>query len=150
MAKTDAWYAPGGRFFFWRKRRRKAAEMLAGNAKIIAAPAYRRLLAAEPYLRRSIPTLIVIFLIVVAASRFMSLLAWREDVERSARTILGLASGELVNAISMTARDGEPDLSQAQLLIEAAARRGGLGRNHVLVVTDADFSVVAPLLQLCL
>ena len=143
MAKTDAWYAPGGRFFAWRKRRRKAAEMLAGNAKIIAAPAYRRLLAAEPYLRRSIPTLIVIFLIVVAASRFMSLLAWREDVERSARTILGLASGELVNAISMTARDGEPDLSQAQLLIEAAARRGGLGRNHVLVVTDADFSVVA-------
>ena len=59
MAKTDAWYAPGGRFFAWRKRRRKAAEMLAGNAKIIAAPAYRRLLAAEPYLRRSIPTLIV-------------------------------------------------------------------------------------------
>ncbi len=53
-----------------------------------------RLIAAEPYLRRSIPALIIIFLIVVAAARTMSLLAWRDDVERSARMTLGLGAAQ--------------------------------------------------------
>ncbi len=61
---------------------------------MIAAPAYKKLLAAEPYLRRSIPTLIILFLLVVAASRFMSLMALRDHVEHDAQTILALSAGE--------------------------------------------------------
>ena len=43
---------------------------LAGHAKLFAKPAYSRLIKAEPFLKRSIPVLIVAFLIVVAAARF--------------------------------------------------------------------------------
>ena len=67
---------------------RPRGNVVAGNARIIAAPAYRRLLAAEPLLKRSIPILIVIFLIVVASVRFLSLMAWRDDVERDAKAML--------------------------------------------------------------
>ena len=90
MAKADAWGAPGESVLSKRKARDAS---LAGNARIIAEPAYRRLLAAEPILRRSIPKLIVIFLLVVAAARVMSLMAWRDDIERDAKAVLGLAAG---------------------------------------------------------
>ncbi|RUY24366.1 hypothetical protein EN981_34045, partial [Mesorhizobium sp. M7A.F.Ca.CA.001.13.2.1] len=60
MAKADAWGAPGGTVFAHRETR---GDGLAGNTRLIAEPAYRRLLAAEPLLRRSIPVLIITFLI---------------------------------------------------------------------------------------
>jgi two-component system, cell cycle sensor histidine kinase PleC len=78
MGKTGAWGATGGRFFAG--GRGGEGTKIGNGAGIVAAPAYKRLLAAEPYLRRSIPALIVIFLIVVAATRALSLLALRDDI----------------------------------------------------------------------
>src|SRR5690554_1966810 len=99
MAETDALRAPAGRFFV----RGEASGRLAGNARAIAAPAYKRLLAAEPYLRRTIPTLILIFLVVIAASRFMSLVTLRDEVERNANAVLALAAGQLAHSVELAA-----------------------------------------------
>ena len=96
MANADAWRAPDGSVFVRRRAGQKGGPR--GNARLIAEPAYRRLLAAEPLLKRSIPTLIVIFLVVVAAVRFLSLLNWHDDIERNAKAMLALSAGELVNA----------------------------------------------------
>ena len=49
MAKADAWGAPDGSTFA--RRGTAGQSVVAGNARIIAAPAYRRLLAAEPLLQ---------------------------------------------------------------------------------------------------
>ncbi|MEP6193024.1 MAG: PAS domain-containing sensor histidine kinase, partial [Nitratireductor sp.] len=92
MAKADARGAPEADIFVRRTGRRRPMRGLSGNARIIAAPAYERLIAAEPYLRRSIPTLIIVFLVIVAAARATSLMSWREDIERSARMMLGLGA----------------------------------------------------------
>ncbi len=54
MAGADAWSAPDGSTFARRDEAGRNAS--ARNARIIAEPAYRRLLAAEPLLKRSIPT----------------------------------------------------------------------------------------------
>nr|WP_087587173.1 PAS domain-containing sensor histidine kinase [Nitratireductor soli] len=116
---------------------------LAGNAKIIAAPAYERLLAIEPYLRRSIPILIIIFLLVVAAARFLSLLAWRDDVERDARTMLALAADSLATTLAVETSDDGDRTQRARMLIEEATRRIGSPEKRILAVTDARFSVVA-------
>ena len=89
MANTDAWRAPAGPIPGRRRTGRNAGPR--GNARVIAEPAYRRLLAAEPLLKRSIPTLIVIFLVVVAAVRFLSLVNWHDEVERNAKAMLALA-----------------------------------------------------------
>lgn len=141
MAKADAWHAPGGTIFARRRSVRQAGP--AGNAKIIAAPAYKRLLAAEPLLRRSIPALVIVFLVVVAAARFLSLAATHDDVERNAKAVLALAAGELANALMLT--EGGPAAAQRSLeeILQTTGRHGAMGTRHVLAITDQDFKVVA-------
>lgn len=137
MAKADAWGAPGGTAFERREARRDG---LAGNARLIAEPAYQRLLAAEPFLRRSIPALIIIFLIVIAALRFLSLMNERDEVERDAKAVLALAAGQMASAISA---DPNAASGTAQDLLENTGRQGAMGRSHVLAITDGAFKIIA-------
>jgi two-component system cell cycle sensor histidine kinase PleC len=138
MAGADAWGAPDRSSFAWRRPGR--GQGIAGNARIIAAPAYRRLLAAEPLLKRSIPTLIILFLIVVALVRFLSLMAWHDDIERDAKATLALAAGELTNALLLAGSTGDAR-EQAQRLMDDAADHAAFG--HVLAITGPGFQVVA-------
>jgi two-component system, cell cycle sensor histidine kinase PleC len=137
MAKADAWGAPGGKAF---ERRKARGDGLAGNTRLIAEPAYRRLLAAEPWLRRSIPALIIIFLIVIAALRFLSLMNERDDIERDAKAILSLAAGQMASAIT-----ADPNAASvtAPDLMENTDRQGAMGRSHVLAITDDNFKIIA-------
>lgn len=137
MAKADAWGAPGGMVF---ARRETRSDGLAGNTRLIAEPAYKRLLAAEPLLRRSIPALIIIFLLVIAALRVLSLMNERDDVERDAKAILTLAAGQLASSLATTS-DTVP--GAVQDLLETTSRQGAMGRSHVLVITDAAFRITA-------
>ncbi|TIT24603.1 MAG: PAS domain-containing sensor histidine kinase, partial [Mesorhizobium sp.] len=106
----------------------------------MAEPAYRRLLAAEPLLRRSIPALIIIFLLVIAALRFLSLMNERDDVERDAKAILSLAAGQLASSISVDAKMAP---GATQDLLEGISRQGAMGRSHVLAVTDGALKIIA-------
>ncbi|BCG89378.1 PAS domain-containing sensor histidine kinase [Mesorhizobium sp. 113-3-9] len=137
MAKADAWGAPGGMAF---ARRETRGDGLAGNTRLIAEPAYKRLLAAEPLLRRSIPALIIIFLLVIAALRVLSLMNGRDDVERDAKAILTLAAGQLASSLATTS-DTLP--GAVQDLLETTSRQGAMGRSHVLVITDSAFKITA-------
>ena len=137
MAKTDAWGAPGGKVFARREARRDG---LAGNTRLIAEPAYRRLLAAEPLLRRSIPALIIIFLVVIAALRFLSLMNDHDEVERDAKAVLSLAAGQMAQAITA---DPNAATTTAMDLLENTSRQGAMGRAHVLAITDGAFKIIA-------
>jgi len=137
MAKADAWGAPGGKAFARRKAR---SDGLAGNTRLIAEPTYQRLLAAEPLLRRSIPALIVVFLIVIAALRFLSLMNEHDEIERDAKAVLALAAGQMAQAIT-----ADPSAAgvNAISLLETIGRQGAMSRAHVLAITDANFKVIA-------
>ncbi|WP_434721820.1 PAS domain-containing sensor histidine kinase [Mesorhizobium sp. RIZ17] len=137
MAKADAWGAPGGKAFARRKAR---SDGLAGNTRLIAEPTYQRLLAAEPFLRRSIPALIVIFLIVIAALRFLSLMNEHDEIERDAKAVLALATGQMAQAITA---DPSSAGANAVSLLENTSRQGAMSRAHVLAITDANFKVIA-------
>lgn len=132
MAKADAWGAPGRIVFGWRATPRRS---LSGNARLFAEPTYRNLLAAEPLLRKLIPALIVIFLIVVAGLRILSLMNAQDETERNAKAMLTLSAGQLI----------ETDYAEngAQDLLERIARSGALGSDHVLALTDGNFKVLA-------
>ncbi|TIX61448.1 MAG: PAS domain-containing sensor histidine kinase, partial [Mesorhizobium sp.] len=95
-----------------------------------------------PLLRRSIPALIIIFLVVIAALRFLSLMNERDDVERDAKAILSLAAGQLASSISVAANLGSTP-GATQDLLEGISRQGAMGRSHVLAVTDSAFKIVA-------
>ncbi|WP_173931158.1 PAS domain-containing sensor histidine kinase [Chelativorans sp. Marseille-P2723] len=139
MTRGNAWTLPGSALS---KRRSEREAVLAGNAKVIAAPAYERLLALEPYLRRAIPVLIILFLLVIAATRFLTLMSWHEDIERDARTLLGLTANNLAQSIELADEGSIPDTQRLQQLIDQAALRAGRG-DYMLAVTDARFVVLA-------
>ncbi len=148
MAKTDAWGATGGSFHARRTAASRAKAGLIGNARLIAEPAYQRLLAAEPVLRRVIPILIIVFLAVIAISRGLALMNDRDDIERQARGVLSLAAGQLSHAVALTRAPGEaegnePDAEAWNALVSETAAAGALNHDHVLLVTDGDLTVRA-------
>lgn len=116
---------------------------LAGNAKIIAAPAYERLLLLEPYLRRAIPFLIVVFLIVVAAARIMAMSTWRDDIERDAKAFLGLSALSLSQSMQLAIPEGTPDAYQVQGLLDEAVRQAGGRGDWLFAVIDPEHIVIA-------
>ena len=141
MANTDAWRAPAAAIPGRRSAGRNAGPR--GNARVIAEPAYRRLLAAEPLLKRSIPTLIVIFLVVVAAVRFLSLVNWHDEIERNAKAMLALAAGELVNAVMLLDEDSIGTQAASSEILQRTVEHGAMGSRFQLAITDGNFKVVA-------
>ena len=141
MLRADAWISPASLWF--RRGRLKADNRLAGNAKIIAAPAYKRLLVIEPYLRRSIPVLIIVFLLVVAAARMLAMADWRDDIERDTKAHLGLAAVNLARSLQLSIPDGMPQSYELRGLIDEATRQAGTGGEWIFAVTDPGFVVIA-------
>ena len=70
---------------------KRADGRLSGHAKLFAQPAYDRLISAEPFLKRLIPVLIVAFLIVVAAARYMNISDNRDRLLDAAEHITALS-----------------------------------------------------------
>ncbi|MBE7183670.1 MAG: PAS domain-containing protein [Methylobacterium mesophilicum] len=141
MAKADAWIAPGGRAFAkgkWASRRG-----LAGNARIIAQPAYKRLLAAEPIFRRSIPALVLIFLLIVGATRIMTLMSAYDEADQAARATLGLAVQGLVASLDDVVDSNGLQPAKAGELLNTTSTLGLLGKDHVLLLTDDKLNVLA-------
>src|SRR5262245_21261949 len=99
MANADAYRAPTGKIHAKSRGAARGRNRLTGHVKLLADPAYGKLLAIEPYLRRAIPLLIIAFLIVLAIMRSMSLLAWRDDTERTARATLAMAAAHATSLI---------------------------------------------------
>src|SRR5579863_2341210 len=72
---------------------------ISGHAKLLARPAYQKLLAAEPLLRRLIPVLIFIFLVIVGLARFVELYQLRFEREYEARESLSMIASLLGGAL---------------------------------------------------
>lgn len=140
MLRADAWISPASLWF--RRGRLKAENRLAGNAKIIAAPAYKRLLVIEPYLRRSIPVLIVLFLLVVAAARMFAMADWRDDIERDTKAHLGLAAINFARSLQLSIPDGLPQSYELRGLIDEAGRQASASGEWIFAVTDPGSVVI--------
>jgi two-component system cell cycle sensor histidine kinase PleC len=69
-----------------------SSDSIKGLAQSIAKPAYRRLLTAEPALRRAVPALIIAFLLTICVGAIVQVLDHRRE-----------AIGELINQIESTA-----------------------------------------------
>ena len=108
------------------------------------SPAYQQLLAAEPFLRRAIPTLTIFFLLIVAAARIMSLMAARDDIEWSAGLSVNLATAQLASELSKdTGLTGRIDLAKAEAALQLSDSLGTNQSAATLVVMDTAFNVAA-------
>ena len=96
------------------------SDSIKGLAQSIANPAYRRLLSAEPLLRRAVPVLIVAFMLTICIGAAVQVLEHRRQVIfDSVRTSEALAD-HLATALDRTARDGRPTLQRnSEVLMRA-------------------------------
>ncbi|MBD8553148.1 PAS domain-containing protein [Rhizobium sp. CFBP 8762] len=76
-----------------------------GRARVLAGPAVRRLAKAEPLLKRSIPILIIAFLIVVGASRLTGIMSEHTRMEATIRQTSALAAAAAAATFSADAPD---------------------------------------------
>jgi len=73
--------------------------MIKGHARLLAKPAYEKLVLSEPILRRCIPILIILFLLIVALARFIQLYDLRMERESQARDMMSMVSSFLAQSL---------------------------------------------------
>src|SRR6185312_1232886 len=93
------------------------SDSIKGLAQSIANPAYRRLLSAEPLLRRAVPVLIVAFMLTICVGAAVQVLDQRRQViAASTRDIEALAD-QLAGQFDHAAGAGTPALARSSSLL---------------------------------
>jgi two-component system, cell cycle sensor histidine kinase PleC len=120
-------------------------DSIKGLAQSIAKPAYRRLLTAEPALRRAVPALIIAFLLTICVGAFVQVLDHRRQVIGELFKQLEAGADVLAERIDR-ARGGRADFDnrlQAELDQLSPSWLRAPGRH--LLVTNADGVIIAGL-----
>jgi two-component system, cell cycle sensor histidine kinase PleC len=119
------------------------SDSIKGLAQSIAKPAYRRLLTAEPLLRRAVPVLIVAFMLTICIGAAVQVLEHRRQVIfDSVRTVEALAD-HLAGALDRTGRDGKPVLPRTSEALVRALPAWAAGAGITVLVGDVDGNLVA-------
>ena len=114
-----------------------------GLAKSIAKPAYRRLLSAEPLLRRAVPVLIIAFLITVCVGAAVQVLEQRRQAIVEARQAIEALADELALELDRQARDTRGTPGRTAAAIEQALPVWAANGDRAVLVADADGRIVA-------
>ena len=117
-------------------------DSIKGLAQSLAKPAYRRLLVAEPALRRAVPLLIITFLLTMAVGTGVQVLDHRreaaagavDDIELFADYLASRLDGEAAKPKNLRQGPGE-------IVAQAIERRGGGSRT--VLVADAKGIITA-------
>src|SRR5258707_3740944 len=97
------------------------SDSIKGLAQAVAKPAYRRLLTAEPVLRRAVPVLIVAFLLTVGIGAVIQVLYHRAQAIADATGDLELIADVIVDRLERVAEAGG---TNALILVQRAIDRG--------------------------
>ena len=114
-----------------------------GHAKLLAHPAYQKLLAAEPTLRRLIPVLIVIFLAIVGLARFLELFQQKTDQEHGARQTVAMIAAVASAAFARPVTDSAPATAAVLNTLADALPQGAIADGRRIYVTDGAGMIVA-------
>jgi two-component system, cell cycle sensor histidine kinase PleC len=116
-------------------------DSIKGLAQSLAKPAYRRLLVAEPALRRAVPLLIITFLITMAVGTTVQVLDHRREAAAGAVGEIELFADFLASRLDgEAAKPKNLRRSAQEVVAQALERRGGGGRT--VLVSDAAGNVV--------
>ncbi|WP_273723609.1 ATP-binding protein [Bartonella sp. AU18XJBT] len=99
MAKLDAYNAPR-KIYADSKSSAPSHKTQKKRIHLLSGSAYQKLLFIEPWLRRSLPFVIVAFLIVLASIRFVSLYDWRNTIDKNTRSTITLLASHITNTIN--------------------------------------------------
>ncbi len=119
------------------------SDSIQGLAKSIAKPAYRRLLSAEPLLRRAVPVLIIAFLITVCVGAAVQVLEQRRQAIVEVRQAIEALADELALELDRQPRDIRGTPGRTAAAIEQALPVWAANGDRAVLVADADGRIVA-------
>jgi len=118
-------------------------DSIKGLALSVARPAYRRLLIAEPALRRAVPILIVAFLVTMAVGALVQIGDHRRQAVASVTREIRIVADLIADRLDRDAKLPKPEAARhAQEILEATALKLPLS-THRLLVSDADGNIIA-------
>jgi len=117
---------------------------MTGLARFLAEPAFKRLLALEPWLKRSIPVLILVFLAVVFTARAVALMNDREAAGEQARIFLSLMADAGAGALREAGRNDFTPQSPGDFdrVLSRALPTEALADARMFLIADANGTVV--------
>ena len=116
-----------------------------GLAKSIAKPAYRRLLSAEPLLRRAVPVLIIAFLITICVGAAVQVLEQRRQATAEARQAIEALADNLALELDHPTRDFRGNSGRTAAALEHALPVWAANGDREILVADSDGRIVATL-----
>ncbi|HET9617350.1 MAG TPA: ATP-binding protein, partial [Pseudolabrys sp.] len=114
------------------------SDSIKGLAQSIAKPAYRRLLTAEPLLRRAVPVLILAFLITICVGAAVQVLDQRRQTIANDAVLVAAAADLTAAQLQAAPRDAKPNDLLARAL---PAWAGASSRQYLL--TNGEGAIVA-------
>ena len=121
------------------------SDSIQGLAKSIAKPAYRRLLSAEPLLRRAVPALIIAFLITICVGAVVQVLEQRRQVMRDARQAIEALADEVAVALDHPARELNVNSARTVAVLDRIMPAWAATHDRLILLADADGAIVASL-----
>ncbi|WP_019223730.1 sensor histidine kinase [Bartonella rattaustraliani] len=145
MAKLDAYNAPT-KIYADQKSSAQNPKARSGYINFLSGSAYKKILCIEPWLRRSVPLVVIAFLIVLAAMHSVSIYDWRNVIDKNTRSTITLLSSHLVNTIDqMTQKGKSAALSHNQLqdMLTNFHNQGLIALSTVIAIVDQKGNVLA-------
>jgi two-component system cell cycle sensor histidine kinase PleC len=121
------------------------SDSIKGLAESIADPAYRRLLSAEPLLRRAVPVLIIAFMVTVCIGAAVQVLEHRRQAVFDAKQSVAALADHFATVFERRSRDGRTPWPRTSEALMASLPDWAAGSGRRVLVADAEGNIVAGL-----
>ena len=118
------------------------SDSIKGLAQSIAKPAYRRLLTAEPALRRAVPVLIVAFLVTICVGAAVQLIDQRHQALLNAAINIE-AVAELTTQRLSRAPDKGENAQRLQDFVRSGLPSWAMANGRRMLITNPDGKIIA-------
>ncbi|MBS0248086.1 MAG: PAS-domain containing protein [Proteobacteria bacterium] len=120
-----------------------SSDSIKGLAQSIAKPAYRRLLTAEPLLRRAVPVLIIAFLVTICVGAIVQVLDQRRQTVDISALSLNAAADVVASRLQRPLKNARDAVERPQQLLATALPGWAAGNGRSILLTDAHGAVTA-------
>jgi two-component system, cell cycle sensor histidine kinase PleC len=121
------------------------SDSIKGLAESIANPAYRRLLSAEPLLRRAVPVLIIAFMVTVCIGAAVQVLEHRRQAVFEAKRSVAALADHFATVFERRGRDGRSASPRTSDALTESLPDWAAGAARRVLIADADGNIVASL-----
>ncbi|WP_074380870.1 PAS domain-containing sensor histidine kinase [Bartonella doshiae] len=149
MAKLDAYDAPT-EVYADSKSSAQTQKAQTECTHLFSGFTYKKLLFIEPWLRRSLPLIIMLFLVVLATIRFVSIYDWRKTLEKNTHSTITLLASYITNTIdrdllSITQKEKVTTLSHNHLqnILTNFRNQGLIKTSTLIAIVDQKGNVLA-------